>query len=466
MPAIKNKEALVANGRSEKTREARLMALNGLEQAVKLADPKAFLSRHVTKLEDCLRVDGLELRLGRFERLFVVGAGKAAGAMAEFIESILGDRITDGWVNVLKGTGKNCRLRRIHLHEASHPIPDESSVLGASRILEIVKEAGAGDLVICLLSGGGSALMSLPRDGLSLRDKQRIVKDLMLAGANINELNCVRKHLSAVKGGWLAKEAYPATVVSLILSDVVGDDLSTIASGPTVPDGSTFKDAAKILKRYGLWKGCPPSVRRILADGEKGFLKETPKEGEECFNKVRNFIVGSNREVCLELSKFYRSLGLNSIFLTSQLEGEAREAGIFFASLLKEARSSGNPVPIPCAIILGGETTVTVKGEGLGGRNQESMASACVKMDGMDGACMASMGTDGIDGPTDAAGALVDGYTLRRAGELGLSPKEALQNNDSYTFFKKLGDLIFTGPTGTNVNDIAVLISLNGDPHV
>ncbi|MEM3552616.1 MAG: glycerate kinase [Candidatus Bathyarchaeia archaeon] len=459
MIKIKNKNLLIENGLTIEAQEARRLVLNGLEETLKLADPNSFLSRWVSRANNILQVGELKFNLNNFKRIFLVGAGKAGGSMAAFIEAILEDKLTEGWVNIPKGY-KVPSLRRVNIHESSHPIPDEASVTGALKIINIVEKAEAEDLIICVLSGGASSLMAYPRNGLTLKDKQEITRKLMLAGADIKELNCVRKHLSAIKGGWLAKKAYPATVISLILSDVIGDDLSVIASGPTAPDNSTFKEAIEILMKYDVWSNLSQSIRGFLLDGEKGLIDETPKEGDECFQKTYNFIIGSNRDVCFNLLEFYKRNGLNSIFLTSQLIGEAREAGKFYASILREIESSNNPIKKPCVVILGGETTVTVKGKGIGGRNQESMVSACIEIDGINGAAIASMGTDGIDGVTDAAGAIIDGFTLQRAKQLKLNLKKVLQENDSYNFFKALNDLIFTGPTGTNVNDIVLIVKI------
>jgi len=457
---IKNRDELIVNGLTVEAQEARRLILDGLEKALSFADPYAFLSSHVSRVNDNLIIDEWSFDLNRFKRVFLVGAGKACETMAAFIESILSDKLVEGWVNIPKGFRKGFSLSKVKIHEASHPIPDESSLTGALKIIEIAEKAEAEDLVICVLSGGGSALMAAPRKGLSLKDKQEVTKKLMLAGADIKELNCVRKHLSIIKGGWLAKKAYPATVISLILSDVVGDDLSVIASGPTSPDNSTFKEAIEILMRYDVWDDISQSIKNFLLNGEKGLIEETPKEGDECFQKTYNFIIGSNGEVCFKLLDFYKKKGLNALFLTSQLTGEAKEAGKFYASILREIESSNNPVKKPCVVILGGETTVTVKGKGVGGRNQESMASACIEIDGINGATIASIGTDGIDGVTDAAGAIIDGFTLQKSKKLGLNLKKILQENDSYSFFKVLNDLIFTGPTGTNVNDIVLIVKV------
>jgi len=457
---IKNKNLLVENGLTTEAQEARRLVLNGLEEALKLADPNSFLSRRVSRVNDVLQIDEWKFNLNNFKRIFLVGAGKAGASMAAFIEFILRDKLTEGWVNVPKGSKASFSLRKVTIHEASHPIPDEASVAGALKVVEIVEKAEAEDLVICVLSGGGSSLMAYPREGLTLKDKQEIIRRLMLAGADIKELNCVRKHLSSIKGGWLAKKAYPATVISLILSDVIGDDLSVIASGPTAPDDSTFNDVEEILLRYNIWGEASESVKTFISKGKKGLIKETPKKDDECFSKTFNFIIGSNREVCIKLLEFYKKAGLNAIFLTSQLNGEAKNAGGFYSAILREVDSSNNPASKPCAIIIGGETTVTVKGEGLGGRNQEAMAYACIKIDGINGASIASIGTDGIDGVTDAAGAIIDGFTFQRSRKLGLNLKKILQNNDSYHFFKALNDLIFTGPTGTNVNDITIIAKI------
>jgi len=283
---------------------------------------------------------------------------------------------------------------------------------------------------------------------------------LLKSGATINEINTVRKHVSDFKGGWLAKKAYPATVLNLLLSDVVGDPLDFIASGPTVPDSTTFSDAIKVLKKYDLWNKASLSVRKVLSEGDKGLVPETPKANDEAFKKVYNVVVGNCRFASLAAREYLKSAGLNTLLLTSTLEGEARHVGVMLASIIREVSVSGNPIPKPAGIIAGGETTVTVTGKGLGGRNQELALAAALKLHGMNGLVIASLSTDGVDGPTDAAGAIVDGKTLDRALKMNLTPEEFLKGNDSYHFFSKLGDLIFTGPTGTNVNDVSVLVIL------
>lgn len=302
--------------------------------------------------------------------------------------------------------------------------------------------------------------MPLPRDDIAIEDKRKITDALLKSGATINEINTVRKHISDFKGGWLAKKAYPATVLNLILSDVMGDPLDFIASGPTVPDSTTFNDATKVLNKYGLWKGAPASIRKVLSDGERGRIWETPKADDAAFKKVINVIIGNNRLASLATCEHLKTQGLNTLMLTSTMEGEARHIGVMLASVAREVIASGNPLSKPAGIVAGGETTVTCMGEGLGGRNQEIALAASLKLKNMDGAVVASVSTDGVDGPTDAAGAIVDGKTLARASKMGLNPEKYLAENDSYHYFAKLGDLVLTGPTGTNVNDISLIVVL------
>lgn len=458
MVKIQNKEKLIDNARSPKDREARRLALAGLEAALDAVDPRDAVKAKVALRGDLLKIDGHSLDLRRFGKVFVVGGGKASGLMAEALEEILGDRLAGGALNVPHETLGRYKTRRIRLQGASHPVPDEAGVEGTRRILDLAGQAGEGDLVICLISGGGSSLMPLPRGGVSLSDKRRVTEALLRSGATINEFNAVRKHISDFKGGWLAKKAYPATVFSLLLSDVVGDPLDVIASGPTVPDTTTFGDAVKVLKKYRLWREAPESVKKVLLEGEKGLIPETPKADDEAFKKVHNIVVGNNRSACMAAYSNLRNAGLNTLLLTSRMEGEARHMGTMLAAIAREISASGSPVARPAALVIGGETTVTVVGGGVGGRNQEIALGAALKMDGIDGAAFASINTDGIDGPTEAAGALVDGKTLLRSQEAGLNAEDFLANNDSYTFFSKLGDLVFTGPTGTNVNDISIVI--------
>jgi len=458
MAIIKNKEQLIKNGETPLNRKARKLALESLENALNSVDPKQIIKSKLLLKNSTLQVNDYSFNLEKFKNVYVIGGGKASGSMAEALEQVLGNRIKRGLVNVPHGCKNKTKI--IELHGANHPVPDEAGVKGTRYMLEIAEQANENDLVICLISGGGSSLMPLPRGKISIVDKREITNTLLKCGATINEINTIRKHISDFKGGWLAKKAYPTTILNLILSDVVGDPLDFIASGPTVPDSTTFKDAIKILEKYNLWDKTPASIRKVLVDGEKGKISETPKAENEVFKKVFNVVVGNNRFASQAACEYLKSNGLNTLLLTSALEGEARHIGIMLASIAHEATVSGNPVSKPAAIIAGGETTVTVAGEGSGGRNLEMVLASALKLKEMDGVVVASLSTDGVDGPTDAAGAIVDGKTLSRASKMGLAPEEYLAENDSYHFFTKLADLIFTGPTGTNVNDISVIVIL------
>lgn len=458
MTRINNKEQLIKNGETKPDRQARELALTSLEHALNVVDPKRMIESRLMLKDSILKVDGCSFDLKKFKNIYVVGGGKASGPMAEALEQILDKRITKGLVNV-PHSSKN-KTNTIKLHGASHPVPDEAGVEGTLGMLKMAESAKIDDLVICLVSGGGSSLMPLPREGISLADKKEVTNALLKSGATINEINTVRKHMSDFKGGWLAKKAYPATILNLILSDVVGDPLDFIASGPTVPDSTTFKDATNVLKKYDLRNTVPESVNKLLLDGAKGLIPETPKGNDKAFKRVYNVVVGNNRFSSLAACEKLRQKGLNTLLLTAALEGEARHVGTMLGSIAQEVSASGNPVPRPAGIVAGGETTVVVTGKGRGGRNQEIPLAAALKLKGLNGAVIASLSTDGIDGPTDAAGAIADGKTLARVLKTGLEPERFLAENDSYHFFSKLSDLIFTGPTGTNVNDISVIVVL------
>ncbi|MDH5783869.1 MAG: glycerate kinase [Candidatus Bathyarchaeota archaeon] len=458
MITINSKEQLVKNGGTQLNQKARTLALRSLESALNAVNPKQIIKSKLSLRNSILKVNKYSFDLKKFRNIYVVGGGKASGSMAEALEQTLGKFVTNGLVNIPHDSKHKTEI--IKLHEASHPIPDEAGVKGTHRMLKIAEQAKKDELIICLISGGGSSLMPLPRGEISIADKRKITEDLLKCGATINEINTVRKHISDFKGGWLAKKAYPATILNLILSDVVGDPLDFIASGPTVPDSTTFSDAIKVLKKYGLWGKAPESIKKVLSDGEKALIPETPKAEDEAFEKVYNVVVGNNRFASLAACEHLKSAGLNTLLLTSTMEGEAKHVGVILASIAHEVFVSGNPVLKPAGIIAGGETTVTVTGKGLGGRNQEIVLAAALKLGSMDGVVVASLSTDGVDGPTDAAGAIADGKTLTRVAEMELNPEEFLAENNSYNFFSKLGDLLFTGPTGTNVNDVSVIVVL------
>jgi hydroxypyruvate reductase len=431
----------------------RRQALRIFQAAVRAAAPSEAVLRHLWLSGNTLIAGRKHYRLNAFRNVYVVGAGKASARMAQAVERLLGKRISGGLINVKYGQAAT--LRRIRINECGHPIPDSNGQAGAERIAEILREAGSDDLVICLISGGASALLPVPAAPVRLEDKQATTRLLLESGANIHEMNCVRKHISEVKGGQLAKLAYPAAVLTLILSDVVGDDLDVIGSGPTVPDRSTFADARNIIEEYGLWKRIPKTVAERLGSD----VPETPKPGDPIFAKVQNLVVGSNSLAVDAAARQARALGFHTLVLSTFLEGEARQIARVHAAIAKELRASGRPVKLPACVISGGETTVTIRGNGQGGRNQEFALAAAMDIAGFEDMVILSGGTDGIDGPTDAAGAIADGTTIARAEALGHHPAEFLANSDSYHFFESLGDLIKTGPTGTNVADIQIILA-------
>ena len=376
--------------------------------------------------------------------------------MARPVEEILGNHLISGVINVKYGHARP--LRRIEVNEAGHPVPDEAGLLGAEKVKGVLGLTGESDLVVFLLSGGGSALLPSPAPGLTLDDKQRLTQLLLESGADIREINSIRKHISAVKGGQLARLAFPSTLVSLILSDVIGDRLDSIASGPTVPDGTTFADCLQILEKYDLTRKIPTAVLDHLEKGARGEIEETPKAGDPAFARTQNLIVGSNIQALLAAEEKAKALGYNCYVLSSSIEGETREIARMHAALAQEVLASGHPVRRPACLISGGETTVTIRGSGLGGRNQEFALAAAVALDGLTDVVVLSGGTDGTDGPTDAAGAIADGATVGRARTLGLEATDYLRENDSYHFFEPLGDLLMTGPTLTNVMDLRVVL--------
>jgi glycerate-2-kinase len=452
---IRDKEVLIDNGTSKHNKKARRIALDVFEKVLAEADPKV-------AMRGSLRIDSNELlvkenrfELGMFENIYVIGGGKAGGGMAEAIEETLGDKISCGFVNIPEGSKERYDTRQIELNESSHPVPNERGVEGSKQILEIGENAKVSDIMIVLISGGASSLMPLPAGDLVLSDIQELTEALLRSGAVIAEVNAVRKHLSNIKGGRLASACYPATVVSLIISDVVGDPLDIIASGPTVPDPSTFQDAVNVLNKYELLDRFP-KIKQHLEKGLEGSFPETLKQNDKVFDRVYNFLISTNEivmeKVVKEISERY-----DSTILTSRLEGEAREVGKRMQSLATSEKKARDPKSRPKVILAGGETTVSVKGDGKGGRNQELVLSAMEGLIG-DGIVIASIGTDGIDGASDAAGAIADGKNHSRAVELGLNPEKFLDINDSYNLHKKLNDLIITGPTGTNINDIAIIV--------
>jgi len=417
-------------------------------------------ARPATAVRDAIRMTREEISIGPWaaglaavDRILVVGAGKAAGMMAQAVEMALGDRVTGGLV-VTKDEHA-VPTSRVRVVEASHPIPDERGVRAADELLRLVSRLTERDLVIVLISGGGSALLVAPADGITLSDKQATTSALLACGATINEMNCVRKHLSRVKGGQLARACMPARVVSLILSDVIGDPLDVIASGPTVPDPTTFRDALAVLDRYGLRGTVPQAVLRRFDAGAAGAVPETPKPGDPTFERSITHLVGTNRLALDAAARLATQYDYSPRVLTSTLRGEAREVAKVIGSLAEAV----GPHDGPTALILGGETTVTLSEHpGRGGRNQELALAFAREVAGRDDMVLLSVGTDGTDGPTDAAGALVDGRTCERANAAGFSVEKALDGHNSYPLLEATSDLVKTGPTGTNVMDVVVVL--------
>ena len=424
-----------------------------LQAALESVDPAAAVRRQLRREGDTLWASDVGYDLGEVGRIFVVGAGKAGAPMARAVEEVLGDRISSGQVTVKYEHLLSTRI--VMLQEAGHPIPDEAGVAGSRAIVRLLESAEEDDLVICLISGGGSALMTLPIDGISLADTKAVTGSLLRAGATINEINAIRKHLDQLKGGQLARLAYPARTVSLILSDVVGNPLDVIASGPTVPDTSSFAEAYGLLQRHELLEEVPQSVVSHLRRGMSGEVAETPKAGNPAFARTLNLIVASNTIAAEAAERAAHDAGMHAMLLSTYIEGEAREVGKVLGALAKEVLASGRPVERPACLIVGGETTVTLRGKGKGGRNQEMALAAALSIQDLEDVTIVCLATDGTDGPTDASGALADGSTIRRAREHGLDPWHFLETNDSYYYFSPLNDLLLTGPTNTNVNDLA-----------
>ena len=423
---------------------------------IQAVDPERCVHRHIKFTDNRLHVGETVFALDTIGRIFVIGAGKASAAMARAVEALLGDRIDHGLIITKYGHGVS--LKRCRVMEAAHPVPDENGVKATHTLLDLVSTAGPNDLVICLISGGGSALTPAPFQGISLADKQTVTELLLGCGATIHEINTIRKHLSRIKGGRLCEQANGAAVVSLILSDVIGDNLDVIASGATAPDESTFADAQALVARFGLQEKIPQAVADLLSRGVRGDVPETPKPGDPVFGKAHNVIVGSLSEALLAAERQARKRGYNPLVLTSMIKGEAADVAKVLCAVAKEVHRFNRPVALPACLLSGGETTVTLKGNGLGGRNMELALAAAIELDGVQRALLLSAGTDGTDGPTDAAGAFADGSTVTRAATIGLKPEADLANNDSYRFFKQIGDLLITGPTRTNVMDLQIVL--------
>jgi hydroxypyruvate reductase len=428
-----------------------------LSAALAAADPYLAVRRSLQLAGGSLHAGGREYPLQAYEHIYIVGAGKAGAPMLAALEELLSDHLYSGVVIVKEGHAGESHLRsgRVAVLEGGHPVPDERSLAGTQYILGVLSQAGPHDLVIVLLSGGGSALLACPAPPITLDELQALTTALLKSGANIEELNTVRKHLDLVKGGGLAQAAGGAHVLALILSDVPGDPLEAIASGPTAPDPTTYADALAVLDRYEVHAGVPAAVLQRLEEGNNGLHPETLKPGSPRFDSVKNILIGGIRPALEAALQAGEALGYAPTLLTATMHGEARTVGAELASRARRALEIG---PRPALLAAGGETTVTVNGSGLGGRNQELVLGAVRGLAGLDGVSLISFATDGGDGMSPAAGAAANGSTLARAQSLGLDPDRFLSENDSYHFFQQLGDLVITGPTRTNVNDLVLLL--------
>lgn len=456
----------------ELTRQAKIIFRAALAEV----KPEALIRKSVQKRGEMLFIRDRCFDLGSYGNIYLAAIGKAAPWMAGSLAGILGRRLSKGIV--VCPAGQSLTVPGIRCLPGAHPLPDGRSLKAAHAILDLAGGAGPKDLLFILISGGGSSQVCLPLQPVTLEEKRRVTGELLRAGADIAELNTVRKHLSAIKGGRLAEAAYPATVVTLIISDVIGNDIGTIASGPTAWDSSTYKDAVQVLQKYRLWSKVPASVRKVLTEGLEGKRPETLKIGDRVFRRVSNFVIGDVLAALQGAARKAEELGFQAVICTSTDSGEAREAAGKYMTFLANLANTKRAFRRPLCLLAGGELTVTVKGKGKGGRNTEFALAALLELmkkplllsSAEKGQprlryLVSSLGTDGRDGPTDAAGAWVTAHTLSKTRALGLDPVRYLEENDSYSFFKRAGGLVITGPTRTNVMDLRLFL-LKRDPKI
>lgn len=429
------------------------------EAALRAVDPAHAVHEHLGVRDGRLWVGETSWDLVDQQRLLVVAAGKAAIPMAQAAHESLGSLLAEAIVVTKTGHAAGSTLpKEFRVIEAGHPTPDAFGLQAANEIHRSLQGLSSQDIVLVLLSGGASSLLPAPVEGVSLEDLQTVTTLLLRSGAPIGDLNTVRKHLSRLAGGHMARLASPAAVTTLILSDVIGDSLDVIASGPTVADSSTYADAWQVLERYDLLEAVPAVVQQHLAAGKAGLLPETPKADDPCFARATHTVIGSNRLAVRAAEQTAVALGYRTAILSTFVEGEAREVAKVAGALARSVRAHGEPLAPPACLLWGGETTVTVRGNGIGGRNQELALSAALALDGLSDVALLALATDGTDGPTDAAGGIVDGTTASRARALGIDLHAALRNNDAYPALEAIGALLRIGPTGTNVNDVLVLL--------
>jgi glycerate 2-kinase len=450
---IKNWETLTHHGNIGLREDA----VDILDHGLIAADPYRATQELVSLKGDQLRVGNLSLDLRQYERVFVFGAGKATLPIAQALEDILGSRITGGLVVLKKGNSAD--LKQLQVIYGAHPVPDEEGHRGAQLMYQMAGECTQKDLVLAVITGGSSALLPLPAEGISLDDKKKVNQLLLFSGADIKQINTVRKHLSGIKGGWLAKQILPATLVNLTVSDVIGDPLDYI-TGPSVADTSTFDDARQVMDEYELWDQFPPSAAKYLR--EDGQNQETPKDFTG--QPLHSFIVVESAAACLGAAKRAKALGYQSMILSTFLKGEAKDAGVFFASIANEISLFDRPMARPCVILAGGENTVTIHGDyGIGGPNQEFALGAGLEISGLENVVIASIDTDGADGPTHMTGGMVDGSTLKTSKSLGMDLPKAIHKHNATPILEQLCDAIFTGQTGTNINDLKLLLVSSTD---
>jgi len=449
------KGTLVHNGQVALNRTARNLALSALERALAVVNPYPCVRSHIKVSRSQIRFNGRGIPLSRIGRIFILSVGKAGYAMMKAAADSLAGLDYEGILVVPSGTKVRDSWRGVEVHRANHPYPGENGLVAAEASIRAARGLSASDLLICLISGGASALLPAPVEGITLHDKVRLTKMLIRSRATIHEINTVRRHISRLKGGRLA-ELCPAPIASLIISDVTGNSLKDIGSGLTAPDPTTFRDSVKVLKRHRVWRRTPISIRRLLISGVRGHLPETPKPRSPVFRKVSNVIVADNRAGCRAAGRFFENQEISSRIIACPSKMTATELGRYLAWLAHRVKIPGTGR----AVIMGGEATLKVSGTGIGGRNQETALSALPGISGLEGTVVVALGTDGIDGNSPAAGAIADSLSSLRAKRLGLTPKEFLRRNDSYHFFRRLNDILLTGPTGTNVGDLYIMVRL------
>ncbi|NHJ48271.1 MAG: glycerate kinase [Asgard group archaeon] len=450
---VKNYDNLINSSKSEKNKLNKQILLDIAEVGIKAASPQEAIFSNVKIENNVIKITNKwQAEIKSNTKVFVIGAGKATAGMAKALESILGDKIFAGLINVLENDiNLHNKTSKIEFHPAGHPYVTQDSIDGTKKIISLVKNLREDDLVICLISGGGSALLEKPIEGVTLADLEQVFNLITNSGGTIHELNTIRKNLSLVKGGKLARIIQPAQILSLIISDVVGDTLDTIASGPTAPDNTTHKDAINILNKFDLKEQLPDIIKRIYSLRSYRQYTDTVKANDPIFQRVLNIIIASNLISCLKMEQYAKKLGYEVKIFSTTLEGEAKFTGKVITDEIQKQ-------PNKTILIAGGETTVSITGSGKGGRNQELALAASEYLKGKENFSILSVGSDGIDGPTEAAGAIVDGYTIAKGTELGLDSKQYLENNDSYNFLSKTNNLILTGPTGTNVGDFIIAV--------